>query len=102
MPNTFNSLFGDNPPNEAKEWFDNLPDFVQEKFLEYPPNKLYLMGTHNVQILSYEETEDETACDSCTVFVGQVNNPDMILAFDRQVFGVSFDNLESVKEYTDA
>lgn len=83
----------------ASDWFRSRPQSVQEAIRAYPPMKHYLLnGTHVVNIQSYEE-DDDGACTTCRVCIAQENNPHMVLAMERSVFGVRLDKLEPFKIY---
>lgn len=92
----------DTLPDEAREWYDGLPECVQKRFHEYPPDRKYLLETSNhiVQLYSYGEDEDadgNLTCDTCQVLVLQKNNKGR-LAIERRVFGIKFTDLRPVTD----
>ena len=78
-----------------EEWFSwvkTRPPIIQEMCKKYPPDRLYRLKNsgHTVELCSY--CEDETM----TVAVLDKWNDD--LSFERQVFGISQDDLIEVEE----
>lgn len=73
--------------NEWTEWVATRPPIIQELIALLPPDRLYRMKTTGSRVTLVSYAEDRTV----TVFVSGEFNAVM---FDRQVFGVSPDNLE--------
>lgn len=70
-----------------REWLSTRPQVIQALAERLPPDRLYKMKStgHRVTLISY--AEDETVTVAVT---GQYN----LVTFERQVFGVSPDDLE--------
>lgn len=75
---------------EFKDWVAARPPAIQEAVAKYPPNRLYRLKSckHRVCIQSYEENETSL---TVTVFVSGKYN---LCAFERNVFGISLEDLE--------
>jgi hypothetical protein len=76
-------------------WFKALSDKVKERVDAYPPTKKYIMKSTGriVTIVSYDEGKNGD-CNTATVEVSRDDNPSLL--YERQVFGVEFDELEPV------
>lgn len=80
-------------------WVASRPPAVQARCRSHPPNQLYHLknSLQIVPIYSYEEQQDGS-CDTCAILVLHEHNPHLYLAFERKVFGVSFDDLTPVNQ----
>ena len=87
-------------PADVREWFDSRPPHVQQRIREYPPGGFYWLKSsgHVVRLYCYSEDEETQTCDTCQVVVLQEHNPHKLLAFDRRVFGIPFDDLEPLSD----
>jgi hypothetical protein len=76
-------------------WYKALSDKVRERVDTYPPTKKYRMKTTGriVTLVSYDEDKNGD-CNTATVDVSRDDNPSLL--FERQVFGVEFNELEPV------
>lgn len=70
-----------------REWVETRPTTIQDLCRRLSPDRLYLLKTSGHRVTLYSFSEDGTV----TVNVSGEYNA---LAFDRQVFGVSPDDLE--------
>lgn len=89
----------DEAPPEVQEWFDDRPECVQKRILEYPPGEKYLMTStgHACRLYAYSTDENDTVCDECQVLVLQEDNGGK-LHMDRRVFGIKFTDLVPLPE----
>jgi hypothetical protein len=77
------------------DWYKSLSDAVKKRVDAYPPTKRYKMKETGkiVTIVSYDE-EKNGVCNTVTVDISSEDNN--FLLFERQVFGVKFEELEEV------
>lgn len=78
--------------HEAWEtWLASRPTDIQALARQFPPNRLYLLKTtgHRVTIYSYGEAAD----GHHTLTVNVTNEHNLLLAFERRVFGICPDDL---------
>jgi hypothetical protein len=80
---------------QQSAWYKALSEKVRERVDAYPPTKKYRMKATGriVTLVSYDEDKNGD-CNTVTVEVSQDNNPSLL--YERQVFGVEFDELEPV------
>jgi hypothetical protein len=78
---------------KQSEWYKSLSEKVRERVDAYPPTKKYKMKATGriVTLASYDEDKNGD-CNTVTVDVSRDDNPRVL--FERQVFGVRFDELE--------
>jgi len=74
-------------PAAWKDWVESRPVEVQELCKKLPPDRLYRMKDSGHRVTIYSYSEDGTVTVNVT---GEYNT----LTFDRQVFGVSPDDLQ--------
>jgi hypothetical protein len=74
-------------------WYKALSEKVRERVNAYPPTKKYKMKATGriVTLVSYDEDKNGD-CNTVTVDVSRDDNPSLL--FEREVFGVEFDELE--------
>jgi hypothetical protein len=74
-------------------WYKALSEKVRERVDAYPPTKKYRMKATGriVTLVSYDEDKNGD-CNTVTVDVSRDDNPGLL--FERQVFGVEFNELE--------
>ena len=74
------------------EWVTSRPEMIQEMCRKWPPNVLYRLDPpgQNVYVVSYNEN------GTVMVNVTQEFNPDLVLVFNRTVFGVNPDDLKEI------
>lgn len=81
---------------EKDEWFLSRPPRIQEAIRKRPPFFLYNMSSgSNCYLYSYSEPKDDA--DPVTVLVNVTLQWNTSLAFERQVFGVSLDDLTPIR-----
>lgn len=68
-------------------WVKSRPEVIQNLAQQYPPNKLYRIKETGQRVTLISYGEDRTARVNVT---GKYNT----VMFDREVFGVPFDDLE--------
>jgi hypothetical protein len=80
---------------QQSAWYKALSEKVKERVDAYPPTKKYRMKSTGriVTLVSYDEDKSGD-CNTATVGVSREDNPGVL--FERQVFGVEFDELEPV------
>ena len=80
---------------QQSAWYKALSDKVRARVDAYPPTKKYRMKTTGriVTLVSYDEDKNGDR-NTATVDVSRDDNPSLL--FERQVFGVEFDELEPV------
>ena len=80
---------------QQSAWYKAVSDKVRERVDAYPPTKKYRMKTTGriVTLVSYDEDKNGDR-NTATVDVSRDDNPSLL--FERQVFGVEFDELEPV------
>jgi hypothetical protein len=76
-------------------WYKALSEKVKNRVNEYPPTKRYRMKTTGriVTLVSYDQGKNGD-CNSVTVDISRQDNPGIL--FEREVFGVRFDELEPI------
>lgn len=81
-------------------WLAERPARVRAVAESLPPWNRYRMAStgHVVEVRSFDEPEDESAPVTVTVIVLRRNNPDMVLFFERHVFGVKPEDLYAIEE----
>jgi hypothetical protein len=80
---------------QKSAWYKALSEKVRARVDAYPPTKRYRMKATGriVTLVSYgEDTNGD--CNTVTVEVSREDNPGIL--FEREVFGVEFDELEVV------
>jgi hypothetical protein len=82
---------------KKSKWYKELSDVVRKRVDAYPPTKKYRMKQTGriVTIVSYDE-EKNGGCNSVTVDISHDENNRLL--FERQVFGVKFEDLEAIKK----
>jgi hypothetical protein len=80
---------------QQSAWYKALSEKVRARVDAYPPTKKYRMKATGriVTLVSYDE-DKKGNCNTVTVEVSRDENPELL--FERQVFGVEFDELEPV------
>jgi hypothetical protein len=80
---------------QQSPWYKALSEKVRARVDAYPPTKKYRMKATGriVTLVSYDEDKNGD-CHTATVEVSRDDNPG--LRFERQVFGVEFDELEPI------
>jgi hypothetical protein len=80
---------------QQSAWYKALSDKVREQVNAYPPTKKYKMKSTGriVTLVSYDEDKNGD-CNTVTVDVSRDDNPELL--FEREVFGVEFDELELI------
>jgi hypothetical protein len=80
---------------QQSAWYKALSEKVKARVDAYPPTKRYRMKATGriVTLVSYDEDTNDD-CHTVTVDVSRDDNPGLL--FERQVFGVEFDELEPV------
>ena len=78
---------------QQSTWYKALSKKVRARVDAYPPTKKYRMKSTGriVTLVSYDE-DTNGGCHTATVDVSRDDNPNLL--FERQVFGVEFDELE--------
>jgi hypothetical protein len=72
---------------EFQEWLNSRPDSVKETVRQRPPGHYYKLGENRCIIYSYSEN------GTVTVAITQELNPERLVIFNRQVFGVNPNDL---------
>jgi hypothetical protein len=80
---------------QQSAWYKALSEKVRKRVDAYPPTKKYRMKTTGriVTLVSYDEDKNGD-CNSVTVDLSRDDNPRLL--FEREVFGVEFDELEPI------
>jgi Ser-tRNA(Ala) deacylase AlaX len=80
---------------QQSAWYKALSEKVRKRVDAYPPTKKYRMKTTGriVTLVSYDEDKNGD-CNSVTVDLSRDDNPSLL--FEREVFGVEFDELEPI------
>jgi hypothetical protein len=80
---------------QQSPWYKALSEKVRTRVDAYPPTKKYRMKATGriVTLVSYDE-DKKGNCNTVTVEVSRDENPELL--FEREVFGVEFDELEPV------
>jgi hypothetical protein len=80
---------------QQSPWYKALSEKVRARVDAYPPTKKYRMKATGriVTLVSYDE-DKKGNCNTVTVEVSRDENPELL--FEREVFGVEFDELEPV------
>jgi hypothetical protein len=80
---------------QQSPWHKALSEKVRARVDAYPPTKKYRMKATGriVTLVSYDE-DKKGNCNTVTVEVSRDENPELL--FERDVFGVEFDELEPV------
>jgi hypothetical protein len=83
---------------QETEWYQSRPPLIQRRIDEYPPLHLYRRKStgHRVIIHGYDEGEDGR-CTTCTIRILRLYNPDHIVAMERYVSGIPYEDLEQLE-----
>jgi len=84
-------------PEGWEQWLSGRPAMIQDMARKYPPNHVYRMNTgHRCRIVAYDES------GTVRVVILQIDNPHVLLVFERSVFGVDPETMEVDDDKMDA
>lgn len=89
-------------PEQRKEyddWLASVPNSVRKVALKFPIWKLYRMKSTGQIVFIFQYDRDEDDAVTLTVVVTKLYDPKTLQ--DRQVFGISVDDLEDINQERD-